>query len=525
MSRGLERILLAAALAAPLCASALLAAQAGADARENLQRGSDYDTVDPYETALRPLKDALLSESEGQQHAAVIALRELRDPTLKPLFATLVAGDRWALRVDGILGLAELDASGKVDLAKVERLPGERDRDAAINAMLALKIADAAQIRAMLDWIDLPSSQRVLLAGELRRLGGSPDAALLARLASSKTPEVAGFASCILLDLKSPDAAQLAAAARAQIAALPAASRSAAVAQIAEASAADGLAGAGPFVAELLRLPDVADDARMRGIGSLLTLSPANAYPLLQAGIAADPSQASRMRHLAVLIASGARAPAEVWNGFANGDSMIDDLVAAGTALTAGDEKAAYSRLVGLERRVVLRAALDGARRIGPSAERALALACLELVLKPGPTPPALSETLLLALFRLAEMAPEELRAPLNADGLDEPTREAFLMALLNAGTREAADVARTAKGKTSRLGEGQIAVLVARNAESLTPAELDELMLVAGGGVKVALPVRQQAAWLWMKHAKRCDDAIAALQPAAPAPKQGSNL
>ena len=528
MSRGLGRILLGAAFAASLCVTAPLPAQAGTDGRENTrenaQGGSEYDKVDPYETALRPLKEALLSESEGQQHAAVMALRELRDPTLGPLFATLVTGDRWALRVDGILGMAELDATGKVDLAKVERLPGERDRDAAISAMIALKIADAAQIRAMLEWIDLPSSQRVLLAGELRRLGGTPDATLLARLASSKTPEVAGFASCILLDLKSPDAAQLAGAARAQIAALPAASRSAAVAQIAEASAADGLAGAGPFVAELLRLPEVSEEARMRGIGSLLTLAPASAYPLVQSGIAADPSQSSRMRHIAVLIASGARAPAEVWNGFANGDSMIDELIAAGTALTAGDEKAAYARLVGLERRVVLRAALDGARRIGPSAERALALACLELVMKPGPTPPALSETLLLALFRLAEMAPEELRAPLNSDGLDEPTREAFLMALLNAGTKEAAEVARTAKGKTSRLGEGQIAVLHARNAVSLSPAELDELMLVAGGGVKVALPVRQQAAWLWMKHAKRCDDAIAALQPAAPSSKQGPN-
>jgi hypothetical protein len=92
-----------------------------------------------------------------------------------------------------------------------------------------------------------------------------------------------------------------------------------------------------------------------------------------------------------------------------------------------------------------------------------------------------------------------------------------MLMALLNAGTKEAADVANTMKGKTSRLGEGQIAVLHARNAATLTPAELEELMLVAGGAVKVALPVRQQAAWLWMKHANRSADATAALsQPAS---------
>jgi len=513
MSRTLGRLLLGAVLSAPLCLCAMSRGQADS----NAQGGADYDKVDAFQTALRTLRDGLVSGSEGQQHATVLALRELRDPSLVPLFEAFIDGDRWALRVDGILGLAELDGSGKVDIAKVERLPGERDRDAAISAMIALKLVDAAQLRAMLEWIDLPSSQRVLLAGELRRLGGEPDAALLARLANSKTPEVAGFATCILLDMKSGEAARFSSAVRTQIAALPPASRSAAVAQIAEASAVDGLAGAAPFVAELLRLPELSEDARMRGLGSLLTLSPTHAYPLLQAGISADSSQGSLMRHVAVLIASGARPPAEVWAAFDNGDPMMLEIIAAGKALSSGDEKSAYAQLVGLERRVLLRAALDGARRIGPSAERELALACLALVLKPGPTPPQLSETLLLALFRLASMAPEELRAPLATEGLDEPTREAMLMALLNAGTKEAADVANTMKGKTSRLGEGQIAVLHARNAATLTPAELEELMLVAGGAVKVALPVRQQAAWLWMKHANRSADATAALsQPAS---------
>lgn len=505
-----------AALAAPLACSALSLAQAdGGAQRVDAQGGADYDKVDPFETVLRTLKEGMLSANEGQQHATVVALRQLRDPSMKPLLEALVSSDRWAMRVDGVLGLAELAPNGKVDLAMLERLPGERDRDAAISAVLSLKLAESSQLKQMLTWIDLPSSQRVLIAGELRRLGESPDAALLARLAGSKTPEVAAFASAILLDMKSPDAATLSAAARAQIAALPTASRSAAVAQVAEACAADGLAAAGPFVAELLRLPELAEEARMRGLGSLLTFSPSDAYPLLATAITADPSQGSLLRHAAVLLASGARAPADVWTRFANGDALLQDVVDAGKALAAGDDKAAYAKLVGLERRVILRAALDGARRIGEGAERAFALECLALVLKPGPTPPQLSETLLMALFRLAEIAPGELRAPLATDGLDEPTREAFLMALSNAGSREAAEVARTAKGKTSRLGEGQIAVLTARNAASLTPQELDELMLVAGGAVKVALPVRQQAAWLWLKHAKKTAEATAALQGA----------
>ena len=159
-----------------------------------------------------------------------------------------------------------------------------------------------------------------------------------------------------------------------------------------------------------------------------------------------------------------------------------------------------------------MRAALDGARRMGPDAERAFGLACLALVLKPGPTPPALSETLLLSLFRLAETTAEPFRAALATPDLDEPTRDALLMSLANAGTPAAAEIARTVQGRSSRLGEGLIAVLVARNAPTLAKAELDELMRVAGGASNVAFPVRVQAAWLWMKHANRTGDALAAL-------------
>lgn len=480
---------------------------------------SDYDRVDTYATALRVLKDGVLSDNEGRQHAAMMALRQLRDPSAAPLMTRLLDSDRWALRVDSVLGLAELSTDGRVDLAKVERLPGERDRDAAISAILALRIANAEQVKSMLEWSDLPASSRVLLAGELRRLGQSPDAATITRLAGSKTPEVAGFASCIELDLALEGADATAAKARDLIAALPVATRSSAVAQVAEASAANALKGAGPFIASLIALPELSDEARMRALGSLLTLSPQDAYPELAKLVAADRSNASLLRYAAILLASGARAPAAEWNRFRTGDEALEGIADAGTKLADDGidgrdvrEAAAYRTLVGLERRVVLRAALDGARRVGPSARRAFGLACLDLVLKPGPTPPQLSETLLAALFDVAELAPDQLRPPLAAADLDIATSDAILMSLLNAGTPAAADVARSARGRASRLGEGQIAVLAARNSDKLSPAELDELLRVAGGAVNVSYAVRVQAAWLWLRHSGRTGEAISAI-------------
>jgi len=478
--------------------------------------GQNYDALDHYQTVLRTLKEGINAGNEGAQHASLMAIRALRLADAQPLYEQLLAGDSWTLRVDGLLGLAELATPARIDLAKLEQLPGERDREAAISAALALNLADAEQVRTMLGWVDLSSSQRVLLAAELRRLGGSPDTATLVRLANSKTPEVSGLAVAILIDMQAKEAAPLESKARDQVAALPVSTRSAVVAQIAEASTACRLAGAARFVATLLSLPDLSEDARMRGLGSLLVLSAADAFPVLDAAVKADSSQSSLVRHASVLLASGVRAPAEQWARFRNGDAMLESIADAGTAIASNDDAGGFAKIVELERRVLMRAALDGARRMGPDAERAFGLACLALVLKPGPTPPALSETLLLSMFRLAETTTDPFRAALATPDLDEPTRDALLMSLANAGTPAAADIARTVQGRCSRLGEGLIAVLVARNAGTLAPAELDELMRVAGGAANVAFPVRVQAAWLWMKHSRKTGDALAALAAGA---------
>ncbi|MGA1223604.1 MAG: hypothetical protein ACO31E_03445, partial [Phycisphaerales bacterium] len=70
---------------------------------------SDYDRIDHEATVLRVLSDFVLADNEGVQHSAMLGLRALRDPALRPLFERLCEHDSWTLRVDGVLGLAALD--------------------------------------------------------------------------------------------------------------------------------------------------------------------------------------------------------------------------------------------------------------------------------------------------------------------------------------------------------------------------------------------------------------------------------
>ncbi|MCX5650500.1 MAG: HEAT repeat domain-containing protein, partial [Planctomycetota bacterium] len=149
---------------------------------------AQYGPVDPYESAVRVLREGVQSRNDGLQHSAMVALRELRDPTTRTLLEKLLRCDDWSLRVDSVLGLAEIDSARKVDPALIAALPREADRELAISAVLALELADQDRIKTMLGWDDVGAGQRVLLAGELRRLGGEPDRAELIKLLDSKTP-------------------------------------------------------------------------------------------------------------------------------------------------------------------------------------------------------------------------------------------------------------------------------------------------------------------------------------------------
>jgi hypothetical protein len=483
---------------------------------------AQYGPVDPYDSSLRVLRETLQSPNDGQQHAAMLALRELRDPASRTLLERMLHSDDWSLRVDSVLGLAELNEGQLIDPTMIESLPRPSDREVALSAALALELVDAQRLEAVLAWPDLLSAQRVVLLARQRRQGGTPAADALMPLLDSKTPEVAGLALAILLDLGRSNADEAGAEPRIRemIAALPPRTRSAAVAQIAEAASAERLAGAAPFIASLIALPEVAGDAKARALGSLLVLSPDHGYPVFAAEVEADRSQLALLRQAAILLASGVRAPETEWKRVRNGDPLLETIADAGVLLAQSDDAGAFGKLVGLRHRVAMRAALEGARRLGPSSERALGLACVAFLEEaPRDLAPALAEPTMRALARLAVVAPEELEQPLVRAAESRERQDALLLVLAAAGSPEAARVASTARGRATRLGESLIALLRARSTDSVAAEELQLLGQIAGGAVAVDPAIRTQAAWLWLRHSNRTVNAVDALFPAAAAP------
>ncbi|MFZ9882213.1 MAG: hypothetical protein ACO3QC_12520, partial [Phycisphaerales bacterium] len=422
-------------LHATLLASALLWACSTAPAL------AQYGPVDPLDSAVRALKSNVGSANDGEQLAALGALRELRDPSLMPLLEGYLNGDDWSLRVGSLLGLAELDGNGRIDIDRLEKLPTDADRKAAIGAALSLGLLDAARIERVLAWDDVQSAQRVLLACELRKLGGTPDASMVARLAASKSPEVAALAAALLLDMKAEGAQDLADSARAAIAALPPGGISNSVAQVAEACSTRGLAGAAPFIASLCALEGISDDARLRTLGSLLVLSAEAAYPVFAASVDRERTQPALMRHAAILLASGVRAPASEWNRIRNGEPLLEAIADAGVLLAEGDDRAAYAKLLGTMHRVTFVATADGAQRSSVSAQREFGSACLALLIEQRKRLTNQREPVMRGIAMLARVAPEEIRSALERASDDNGLVEALLLALAAAGSPEASDV------------------------------------------------------------------------------------
>ena len=432
---------------------------------------AQYGPIDPFDSATAALRQSLFQANDGQQHAAMIALRELRDPQVRPLLQALLRGEDLSLRVDSVLGLAAIDPARKVDPTLIESLPRAADRETAVAAAIALEFADLNRIEQMLAWPGLDPSLRLLMACEQRRLGGEPDRAELMQWTNSRSPELAAVALALLLDIGALEASEAEARVRTMIAELPPKLRAEAVAQVAERCSIYALRGAASFVATLVSLPDVGGDARSRALGSLLVLDAPTGYPVFAQSLDADRSQLALMRHAAILLAAGVRAPASEWNRVRNGDQLLEAIADAGTALAQSDDAAAAKRLTQLKHRITLNAAVEGARRLGTSFDRALGLECLAILEEnPRGLGPLLAPVMR-ALSRLAIVAPEELKLALErAQGRPELQDQCSSFWLRRGRAKQPLSRARIADGRRDLAKHSSRFSLLAPRTRSMSP-------------------------------------------------------
>ena len=99
-------------------------------------------TVDStYRSSIFVLSQCKQVRRDREFSRILLALRQMKDPTLAPLFQGLIAEEHPALKVHGLLGMAQIDPDGMVDLTRIVSLDNRVTQSQALSAALDSKLA------------------------------------------------------------------------------------------------------------------------------------------------------------------------------------------------------------------------------------------------------------------------------------------------------------------------------------------------------------------------------------------------
>jgi hypothetical protein len=460
------------------------------------------------EASIRRVRGAVVPRRDGSHVLLLSALRQLRDPTLTSFFYQLVQHEDPQVRIHAILGLGELDQSGEIDPWLVRQLDPPNARYAVIANALANELLETDRIKTLLSADDLEPASRVLLSAALVERGEPVNREDLLGLADNPNLTTAGLAACLLAEAGDADAQN---AYRARLASLSKANRTRHLVEMFDLVAVYGLTAVLDWVVEVLTEPKADPAVVEAGLSTVLKLDPSRGVALWTRALGDDPPYSLRVRYALVLLAAGRGVQATAYDRLPPGDPLIDRMVAAGKARSEGaDMCPALIELLKLGHPTSARWALKVLEDLD---DEQAACVCLYLVDSVEGDPQGRDgrvEMAITASARLLQIDHETLiRRLLRAED-DGLTQQAILMGLLKSRSPVAGVAARQVK----RIGFGRAdsvaLILIAKHAEQLTPQELSDLGVIASGGGRISAVLQTQAAWLYLKHTKKIDQALA---------------
>ena len=136
--------------------------------------------------------------SEDRADAALQGLRQLRDPSLRPFFAQLAASERDDHRIQGVLGVGELEQPPSLDLFLVAQLQDPAEQAAILTTARTQGMLSDDSVADLLTRDDLPPVVEAHLRMLGTRLGAAPNEARLRTLMGNDSLLTAGRAALLL---------------------------------------------------------------------------------------------------------------------------------------------------------------------------------------------------------------------------------------------------------------------------------------------------------------------------------------
>lgn len=503
-----------------------------------------YARPDPFDSSVSTLREAVRVPPTGGRNPALLALIELDDPEIRPLFQSLVQKqDRPVMQADAILGIARADSNGSIDAFTLRQVSDLQLRSEVLKSLIGRGLLKPDAINQILRWQNdevLPED-RLFLVATLQRDGAPWQPSDIESIAQTKSSELRALYSLLLLEKGQSDSWE---EFRTVIGEMSPEDRSSLLGILAPAIRSYKLKSA---VDPLLRLAadrDVDGNVRAAVIGSALELQPAAGLAAMTQEVTADRSQRNLLRYALLLLVVADRegidpVAFDLFNDA--GASEIAQLAAAGRCANGGAGCAdAFKSVIDLGIRPAAEWSMARAAALAET-DAPLARDVMNRVLDLAAQARSPREPILIlavnAARELITLDPDGLRRRLSDPSTPPSIQEAIVLAMVDAaggsaGTelrslatesqtvvianrrKAAAELAASIRGKLPRRFDSMALVAMARGGVALSAADVEHLGVIAAGGGRVDDSIQVQAAWLHLKAIGRHRDALARLAP-----------
>ncbi|MCH2132348.1 MAG: hypothetical protein MK116_01235 [Phycisphaerales bacterium] len=469
--------------------------------------------TDRSRIAIRHLKKAVTPQRDDSHLARLASLRSMRDASLERLFLRLLQHESWRIQVHAVLGLAELSDDGMVMPWLVTQVqPDARNQILAIamdNNQLGTKEA-----RDLVDWKDLEEANRLALLAYLRDLGEPVKPGDVQSMTESENEKVASAAWLILTWLGDPKAVQQIDTA---IEELPETRQfdilltmTMMIRRYEILEAAEWLNTTVAQLDEERTFPEVV----VAGTDTLLSLDPDRGLERWRALFGENATRRRQIEAVLMLMHAGVALPQEDRSWIDTDDELIGAIVEANNAVADGraDAPQQLIELADLNHIRSMGLLPDAIERLPDEQARVVWTHFLQRLESDSYT--EMDRVLAIeATERLLDLEPMFLLQQLQEATDDSPLQEALLAGLL----RNRIDGSEETVENIRRIGlsrpDALALLLLARDRDTLDEADIRNLGYLASGGT-LSDQFQAQAAWLYLKHMDKVEDAMSQLVP-----------
>lgn len=448
---------------------------------------------------------------DGRHNLMLRALRQMRDPQLRPLFEKLSRSPHPALRIHGLLGLAECSEKRELDLLRFAEVDDAAVQAEVLSAAMDDNLLSDAQAAQLLQWPGLDNAVKVLAASHLVRRGKAlADKSVLVE--ATKSELLARQALAHLLLLQTGEARSLDALIDLERSSDP--KRDQVREMMLQTALRFEFNRAGPWALQV---------ASERGISSklsLLALRVAMHFEMRETiGIwtrlyRSDASTPQRMRLALIALYNAPQVDENITKVLLADDSESIQQIGKVTQAIATKTTATSHiiRLIELNLPLANSWALSYSHKEGPEEDAVRVLLSLILAANEGPArnrSQRIDDAIIASQYlyeRTPDTAARILRPLLESEKINSELKQAILVGLIRTNEPSSSDVIAGKIDFIDATNNNIAALLQARYSKTLDDEQLQRLSLVVRGGGIHFTTLRVQAAWQYLKLTGQAD-------------------